>query len=273
MNLVNILKSGQYTFNETSTNHQYHSLLTASENRKGVLDVDTVKGCTLGLQNHINGCYGECYAYKNARRYGIDFSKSVSRKGSLRHLGEIFYIVKNHYAKWYRIGTAGDPCHDWENTISVIESLKYTNKTPVIITKHWISLTDTQIQRLKNLKAIINTSTSGLDTNSEIEYRVNQIKRLRESEIKCICRVVTCKFGNSAWAKDCNEKQDYLLSLKPTIDNPLRLSKKNQHFTNGDILAIINKDAIGGEKLISLNNSQTYLGTCYKCPDQCGINL
>jgi hypothetical protein len=66
---MNILRNGQFTFCE-APNKQYHPILTATLNRKGVLDVDTVKGCTIGLAKYPKGCYGECYAYKNARRYG-----------------------------------------------------------------------------------------------------------------------------------------------------------------------------------------------------------
>ena len=55
----------------------YRPFLTASENGKGVMDVDTVKGCTLGMAAYPDGgCYGECYAQKTAVRYGINFSVS-----------------------------------------------------------------------------------------------------------------------------------------------------------------------------------------------------
>jgi hypothetical protein len=34
---------------------QYLPVLTVVENRKGVLDVDTVKGCALGMQHYPEG--------------------------------------------------------------------------------------------------------------------------------------------------------------------------------------------------------------------------
>jgi hypothetical protein len=50
---------------------RYLPILTAVENQKGVLDVDTVKGCAIGMRVYPNGgCYGECYAAKTAARYG-----------------------------------------------------------------------------------------------------------------------------------------------------------------------------------------------------------
>ena len=53
----------------------YSNVITASVNRKGVLDVDTVKGCALGMLAYPGGgCYGECYARKTATLYGFNFS-------------------------------------------------------------------------------------------------------------------------------------------------------------------------------------------------------
>lgn len=215
----------------------YRPLLTVVENRKGVLDVDTVKGCAEGMQAYPDGgCYGECYAYKAATRYGIDFSISVSRRLIPSRAASIFYTIKKHPSAWYRIGVAGDPCHDWENTVSVCETLRYTGKIPVIVTKHWITLSDSHISRLRVLGVVFNTSTSGLDTDTEIQYRVNQIERLKGAGISSVCRVVTCNFGTSEWARACKEKQDYLLSLAPIIDTPLRTSGHNKHVINGDII-------------------------------------
>jgi len=252
---------------------KYKPVLTVSENQKGVLDVDTVKGCTLGiLARPEGGCYGECYALKTASRYGIDFATSVSRKLMPWDVKTIFFAVKDYYAGWYRIGTAGDPCHDWENTISVIEALKDTGKIPVIITKHWIPLSNHQLIRLKNLSAVINTSVSGLDTDAQTKFRVRQIERIREAGIKSVARVVTCQYGDSEWAQQAKNRQDYLLTLTPIIDNPLRATKSNPRVISGDIILTRMDEAIGGGKLVSLHNRNVYLGTCNACPDQCGAD-
>lgn len=58
---------------------QYKNTISLSKNGRGIWDLDTVKGCASGLKNHVNGCYGDCYAMKTAQRYGIDFSTSVER--------------------------------------------------------------------------------------------------------------------------------------------------------------------------------------------------
>ena len=250
----------------------YRPILTAVENDKGVLDVDTVKGCTLGMKARPDGgCYNECYANKIATRYNIDFTVAVSRKPGLRSWRQVYKIVRDYSASWYRIGTTGDPCHDWENTISVCEMLRTTKKIPVIITKHWKTLSDDNILRLRNLSAVINTSTSGLDSDAEIKHRVKQIERLKTFGLRSINRVVTCEYGSSEWAKAARAKQEYLLSIVPVIDNPLRLEKSNERVKNGDIIVSRNEASIGGGKIISLHDQTIYLGRCKDCPDQCGV--
>jgi hypothetical protein len=253
---------------------RYLPIITAVENGKGVIDVDTVKGCSLGMAAYPDGgCYGECYARKNAALYGIDFSVSVSRKFRGReHLNTVTRIMNGYKSPWYRIGTAGDPCHDWDNTLTVCNALRHTKKIPVIITKHWVPLSDEHLVKLKSLGAVINTSTSGLDTDAETEYRVNQIKRIKEAGVKSVNRVVTCLFGRSQWAKKCKDKQDYLLSMEPVIYNPLRADHLNHHVKNGDIVLIRRSGAIGGGKFISLHDPRIYLGKCDRCPDQCGVD-
>ncbi len=253
---------------------RYLKVLTVNENGKGVLDVDTVKGCTLGMTAYPEGgCYGECYAYKNAHRYGFDFKTSVSRQFMGReHRGTLIKIMLQHDAGWYRIGTAGDPCHDWKHTVAIINAFWHLHKVPVIITKHWIPMEDWHLEKLRRLGAVINTSTSGLDTDDEIEYRVSQIKRMKEAGIKSANRIVTCLFGRSQWAKECKEKQDYLLSLTPIIENPLRASRSNYRVKNGDIVLIKRSNAVGGGKFVSLHRPGIYLGKCNGCPDQCSVD-
>lgn len=266
----------QLTFLEDTEHYdgmkRYHPILTAVENGKGVLDVDTVKGCAIGMKAYPDGgCYGECYAQKNAARYGIDFTTSVSRKLYPHTQADIFFIVKDYHASWYRVGTAGDPCHDWENTLTVLEWLKGTGKTPVIITKHWVKISNEQLVRFKNVGSVFNTSLSGIDTDAEIKYRVKQIERIKSAGMVSICRIVTCDYGDTEWGRKAKEKQDYLLSLHPVIDNPLRADNNNERVKNGDIKLIRIDESIGGGKFVSLHNAGIYLGACNKCPDQCGV--
>ncbi len=254
----------------------YGDILSVSLNAKGVIDVDTVKGCKYGMIAYPEtGCYGECYANKIALRYGIDFKTSVSRKlaDPWQHRDVIIKQLLDYGMSWYRIGVMGDPCHDWDNTLNIINSIRYAKKTAVIVTKHWITLSNDHISRLKDMNVVIQTSTSGLDTDNEIIHRVEQIYRLKNFGIPSINRVVTCEYGNSLWAERCKEKQNYLLTVTPIINNPLRASASNNHVVNGDIITITRDDSIGGGNLVSLYDQKIFLGYCTDCPDQCGIEL
>ena len=261
-------------YQDTDLPRRYRPVLTVSENKKGVIDLDTVKGCTLGMNAYPNGgCYGECYAAKTATRYGIDFATAVSRQFcDICHRATLLKEMMKFPVGWYRVGTAGDPCHDWTHTIAILREFRWSKKTPVIITKHWRTLSEKQLGDLRWLGAVVNTSTSGLDTDAEISHRVRQIERLREAGIKSVNRVVTCDFGTSQWARTAKDKQDYLLSLAPVIDNPLRTRRSNPRVLSGDILVTRKSASIGGGKSVSLHNHSVYLGTCESCPDQCGVD-
>lgn len=266
---------GMLTSSEVPAPTRYLPILTIDENRKGVLDIDTVKGCTMGMRARPDGgCYNDCYANRIAERYGREFGESVSRKILDReHLATLLRRLNKHGATWYRIGVAGDPCHDWQNTVSVINALRHAGKTAIIITKHWITLTDEQIGRLRDLGAVVNTSTSGFDTDAELAHRVKQIERLRGAGVHSVNRVVTCQYGDTEWGRAAREKQDYLLTIKPIIDNPLRVSPDNPHVVNGDIIVKHRADSVGGGTLVSVYSPTSYLGKCSGCVDQCGLGV
>jgi len=178
-------------------------------------------------------------------------------------------IVENHTLKWFRIGTMGDPCHDWELTATVCEWL-YKFKTPVIITKHWIKLSDILLNRLLSCGVVINTSISPLDTNEEITHRLNQFNRIKDFGIISVLRIVSCKFGQTENGKKLNKIQNKLLKNNPIIDNPLRITKSDYRVKNGDIIIERIKD-MNSLNSISMNSKNAYLGKCMDCPDQCGV--
>lgn len=251
----------------------YRPVLTASENRKGVLDVDTVKGCYSGMAAYPGtGCYGTCYAATTAKLYGRDFSVSVSRKPAPWSWREVWRQVRDYRANWYRIGTAGDPCHDWENTVEVCEMLESTGKHPVIITKHWQTIGDGHLARLRVLNAVINTSVSALDTKAELKHRLRQIHRIRDAGLQSVARVVTCNFGSTEWGIERRAVQEQLLALSPNVDNPLRIPATDQRVIDGHLIVDRIAEAVGGGKSISLHRPDVYLGTCISCIDQCGAH-
>ena len=254
----------------------YQNALTVQVNRKGVVDVDTVKGCTFGMRAYPDGgCYGECYARKIAAMNGIDFGTSVSRYivDNWNHRDHLIKNLLDTGASWYRIGTMGDPCHDWDHTVHVVSALKPAKMTAVIISKHWTPLTDGHISRLLDLNVVVHVSTSGLDTDAEAKHRIGQLERLRGYGIPVVNRVVTCAFGETEWARRCAERQAYLLSVGPVIDNPLRVSAANERVQSGEILTTRRPDSVGGGKLVSLHFDAAYLGHCATCKDQCGVGL
>ncbi len=238
------------------------------------MDVDSVKGCSCGLAKYgAKGCYGECYATKTARQYGKEFSKSVSRNLTPCAKKAVFLKVAKHPAKWYRIGTAGDPSHDWELTIALCEYLKPTGKRAVIITKHWNSLSAEQMRKLAELGAVVNTSVSAMDSDSDREYRLDQFEQLKAHGVGSVLRVVTVRCGNTETGRKFQAQQSALLAIRPNIDNPLRATRENLLVKNGDIKLTKRSNAVGGGKWVSLHLDTIYLGTCKECPDQCGINL
>jgi len=252
---------------------KYRPVISANENEKGVLDVDSVKGCSDGMGRYGDrGCYGECYARKIAARYGTSF-QSVSRELTPKASKAVFIAVQDFKASWYRIGTAGDPSYDWELTVRVCEYLKPTGKIPVIITKHWSELGAQLAFRLAECRAVVNTSISALDSDSDRQWRLDQFLAMRSFGIKSVLRVVTCEFGDTSEGNRMRAVQGLLLSYSPVIDNPLRATKENPLVLNGTVLLKRREDAVGGGKLVSLHDERVYLGRCDRCPDQCGVTM
>jgi hypothetical protein len=250
----------------------YKNWLTADVNEKGVLDVDTVKGCSAGMAARpSSGCYDGCYAANIANFRGFDFSKSVTRlvhnRTQARAIERKVAAAPNGF---FRIGVMGDPCHAWEETVSVVEWL-CEFAVPVIITKHWRILTDDQIKRLVRCGTSLNTSISALDTPAELKHRKAQFFRFKLSGGNSVARIVSCEFNseNEAGAK-MKAVQAELFGLLPTIDNPLRASNSHPLVKSGAIILSKVKD-LSSERTISLENKETYVGHCAGCADVCGL--
>jgi hypothetical protein len=249
---------------------RYAKRLTVEVNGKGVMDIDTVKGCSLGMKARPGvGCYGNCYANKIASTYGYDFPVSVSRKIIPEEMASIEKKIKAHPSNWFRIGTMGDPSHDWSGTVDVCEWLGKI-KTPVIVTKHWISATDEQLEKMRQVGVVFNTSLSALDTDKEIEYRLLQLHRLAGLGLVSVARIVSAKFGDTEEGRRMDEIQKRLFLLHPQIDTPLRLQKSHPLAIAGDIIIERRKD-INSEVFMSVYNPNTFTGKCEDCKDQCGV--
>src|SRR5262245_16413957 len=247
--------------------------LSVAVNRKGVLDVDTVKGCTYGMAARPEGgCYGLCYANKLASLYGYDFSQAVSRRPAMQDRDAILGAVLQHPAPWFRIGTMGDPCHDWPLTAEVCKWLG-NYKIPVIITKHWRPIPDDLLPDFRGVDTVFNTSVSAFDTEAQRNYRLAQHERLKTAGIVSALRIVSAQFGDTPWGKERRIIQERLFALTGAhIDNPLRIPATDPRVVNGDILVERHPD-LGGGSTVSIANPTVYLGHCNACPDQCGVNM
>ena len=252
----------------------YSDRLTADVNQKGVLDVDTVKGCTAGM-NAIpgHGCYGSCYAAKIAKFRGIDFTVAVARRvQSVADARQIEEAVRSAPEGFFRVGTMGDPSHEWEHTVATIEWLaKFA--VPVIVTKHWMTASTDQLSRLVACGAVLNTSISALDTPAQLAHRRAQIERYRDLGGVSVSRVVSCEFNTAhELGKAMAEIQQKLFQLQPVIDNPLRVPKSHWLVQQGIIKVEPVLDLSKTPVSMSLLNKDSYVGHCSSCPDKCGLS-
>lgn len=261
----------------------YKDVISLSKNERGIWDLDTIKGCKSGLLENKNGCYNDCYAYKTAKRYGIDFSKSIERNFiDYNHLQSIIKKIEKIDMPFIRIGCSGDPSENWEHTIKIIKQIRdnsqltlfdiSSTKQIVIITRHWNILTNDQLNEIKKYNICINTSVSALDSDKLINVALEQYERLK-IYCKSVLRVVTADFNKSNLiGKIKHDKQNELLKNELVIDTVFRPSSKNQFLTSG----IINAQKMSfmkSKQLISKFNKKAFVGKCKNCLDMCGLNI
>ena len=262
---------------------QYKDSISLSNNERGIWDLDTIKGCKSGIENNEGGCYGDCYAYKTANRYGIDFSKSINRHFiNEAHRVSIVNAIEKIDMPFIRIGCSGDPSEDWEHTIKIIEQIRNekqlslfnisSSKQIVIITRHWNILTDEQLSKLKKFNICINTSVSALDSFKLIKNSIIQYERLKPF-CKSILRIVSCEFNlNNNEGKIRNEIQKMLFKNSNTLDTVFRPSSKNE-FIIKDVIVIKKLKFMNSIQTISKANKKTYIGNCKNCIEMCGLNI
>lgn len=262
---------------------QYKDIISLSKNERGIWDLDTIKGCESGLLENSKGCYNDCYSYKTAKRYGIDFSKSIERKfENETHRNLIVKQIEKIDMPFIRIGCSGDPSENWEHTINIIKQIKENSqlslfdisskKQIVIITRHWKTLTDNQLNELKKYNICINTSVSALDNERLINKSLNEYNRLKPY-CKSILRIVSCDFNEqNETGKTMAEIQRKLFKNENTIDTVFRPSSKNEFVLN-EIINVKKMGFMKSKALVSKYNKKTFLGKCNNCLEMCGLNL
>lgn len=261
----------------------YKNIISLSKNDRGIWDLDTIKGCKSGIIENNKGCYSDCYALKTAKRYGIDFSKSVERHFvNELHRKSIVRQIEKIDMPFIRIGCSGDPSENWEHTINIIRQIKENSqlslfdisskKQIVIITRHWNLLTDNQLNEISKYNICINTSVSALDNNNLINKSIEQYNRLK-SYCKSILRIVSCDFNElNDIGKQKAEIQRKLFQNKNVIDTVFRPSSKNEYVIN-NIINVKKMAFMKSKTLVSKYNKKTFLGKCNNCLEMCGLNL
>lgn len=262
---------------------QYKNIISLSKNERGIWDLDTIKGCKSGLDQNPKGCYNDCYAYKTAKRYGIDFSKSVERKFiNAYHRNQIVRQIEKIDMPFIRIGCSGDPSENWQHTINIIKETRdnsqlslfdiSSKKQIVIITRHWNVLSQDQLNELKKYNICINTSVSALDNKEMINNSIVQYNRIKPY-CKSVLRVVTCDFNKK---NETGEKlsiiQDELLKNDLVIDTVFRPSLGNG-FVKNKIVNVKRMGFMKSKAIVSKFNKKTFLGKCNSCVEMCGLNV
>ena len=251
----------------------YSNTISLIHNSRGIYSLDTTLGCSSGLKNDKNGCYGDCYAAKSAKIYGYDFSKTILRSfESKEHRVKIINEINKVKLDFIRIGTSGDPSEDWCHTIEIIKQLTDIEKQIVIITKHWTNLNDNQIEFLSNKNVVINTSISALDEASLLSNSINQYHRLKP-HLKSVLRIVSAKFNTSNQLGNFYDKiQNQLFKNENTLDTVLRVNKNNPLVLN-NIIETKQTKFLGSKTLASKMNKKTYFSKCSTCLEMCGLNI
>lgn len=260
----------------------YKPIISLSKNDRGIWDLDTIKGCKSGYEYKVGGCYGDCYALRTAKRYGIDFSISVNRHFENEiHRKSIIRMIERIDMPFIRIGCSGDPSEDWAHTISIIKQIRdnsqltlfdiSSTKQIVIITRHWNILTQDQLLEIKNYNICINTSVSALDDKNLREIAIEQYERIKPY-CKSVLRVVTADFNlSNEIGFEKNKIQNSLISYSGFIDTVFRPSSKNRLVTDG-VVNVEKRAFMKSKTLVSKNNKKAFLGKCASCLEMCGIN-
>jgi len=251
----------------------YSKKITLTENGRGIWTIDPIMGCSSGIKKDNKGCFSDCYAARNARIYGYNFTENILRDfESDKHLQSIIKKANKLEFPFIRMGNSGDPSEDWEHTIKILEKLKPVEKEFVIITRHWNKLNNQQLNRLSNLNVCINTSISAIDDEIELHSNINQYELLK-NYCKSILRCVSFDFNvKNKKGLEKSMLQDWIFNNYDVLDTVFRCSKSNPLYKKG-IINIKETKFLGKKCYVSKKNKKTYFGKCYSCLEKCGINM
>lgn len=249
----------------------YSNKITLTENGRGIWTIDPIMGCKSGVEKDKKGCFSDCYAARNARIYGYDFTENILRDfESEKHLQSIIRKINKLDFEFIRMGNSGDPSENWDHTIKILESLKPINKEIVIITRHWNRLNLEQLKRISKLNVCINTSISPID--SDLHRNIEQYEILK-NYCKSILRCVSFNFNpKNKKALNYDDIQNWIFNTYDVLDTVFRCSKSNPLYKEG-IIKIKETKFLGKKCYVSKKNPKTYFGGCANCLEKCGVNM
>lgn len=247
----------------------YSNKITLAENGRGIWNLDPIMGCKSGVTENKKGCYGDCYAARNARIYGYDFSENILRDfENEKHLNSIVRKINRLKFPFIRMGNSGDPSENWEHTLKILEQLGPINKEIVIITKHWTKLTLDQLDRLSKFNVCINTSVSAFDEN--LHQNIQQYELLKPY-CKSILRCVSFDFNlKNKKGLSFNMLQDWIFQNYDVLDTVFRCGTSNELYKEG-IINIKETKFLGKKCYVSKFNKKTFFGKCDACIEKCGV--
>ena len=251
----------------------YLKKIALIRNSRGVYCIDSIMGCPSGMALNDAGCYGDCYAARTAKLYGMDFRTAVLRDfESEWHKERICKQISQIKMPFIRLGASGDPSENWLHTMKILRVLASCNVEIVIITRHWNILTDGELEEISRMNMCINTSVSALDCESERTRALSQFRRIK-AFCKSVLRIVSCDFNESnETGREMAHVQRVLFQNEPTIDTVFRPTRTNPFVTDG----IVNARAQffnGKKQLASKFSAKTYMGKCGTCQEMCGVNV
>jgi tRNA nucleotidyltransferase/poly(A) polymerase len=173
---------------------------------------------------------------------------------------------------FFRVGTSGDPSESWEHTLNILERVIPCDKQCVVITKHWSSLTQKQLERFERLQVTINTSVSALDNPNTLKKGLHEFERLKPF-CNSVLRVVTCDFNKSnPEGFRLSKIQEEITKNNEYIDTVFRVSKNNELVKSG-IINTRDMKFLGKKCTVSKYNKKTFFGRCAKCLEMCGAEI
>lgn len=264
----------------------YSNVISLTKNDRGIYSIDPVMGCNSGVRENKKGCYNDCYSAKSALFYGYDFSKNVLRDfKNQRHYAKTIKQIKQIKLPFVRMGSSGDPSEDWTHTLKICKKIdkglknnqlsffdNIIEKQIVIITKHWNTLSNDQLNILSELNVCINTSVSAIDDLDQLNKRLDEYNKLKKY-CKSVLRIVSFDFNiNNDLGHKYFKIQNELFKNDNIIDTVFRCSKNNPLLKNG-IINVHKTKFLGKPTLVSKYNKKTYFGKCGTCLEMCGANF